>query len=805
MDQDSVHMVAASKVPMLKPGEYELWRMRMEQYIQMIDYSLWEVIENGNAPPVTKIIEGVKITIAPATAEENAHKRLELKARNNLLMGISNEHQLKFNSIKDAKLLLQAVEKSISQEDVNLKFLKSLSPEWNTHTIVWRNKPEIDTLSLNDLYNNMKIYESEVKGTPSSSTNTQNVAFVSSNSTNSINRAVNTAHGVTTASTQATAVNSTTFDKLSDAVIYWSDQHKRSTNFALMAYTSTSSNSEVSTDSNYSSPCLENVKILKEQNKQLLKDLRISKLNAITYKTEVAITYLRRKLDLAQKQKDEIQLTIEKLENSSKSLSKLIDCQIVDKCKTCLGYNVVPPPYTGNFMPLKPDLSFFGLEEFVYEPIVSEPTVKKPVVETSEAKTSKANPKAKIKKKIVKPSFAKIEFVKSKEQVKYPRKTTINKVYADKKASDLLGFGKPKTKGNPQMDLQNQGVIDSRCSSHMTGNMSYLTDFEELDYQLSLRSTTSTKSQLYFIIINGRIGKFDGKADEGFFVGYSLNSKAFRVFNSRTRIVEENLHIRFSENTLNVVSSGPDWLFDIDALTRTMNYEPIVAGTQSNGFAGTKANENAGQARMETGSIKDYILLPLWTVDPPFSQDLKNSQDDGSIPSSDDGKKVDEYSRKDIDPNMHALEDYNIFDLLSDDQDDGAEADMNNLDTTIQVSPNPTTRIHKNYPLDQVIRDLQSTTQTRRMSKNLEEHRIHKDHLLDQVIGGFAISYSTNKNMSKNWREHGRTYKGTKWVFRNNKDKRGIVIKNKARLVAQGYTQEERIDYDEVFAPVARI
>ncbi|GJT78778.1 hypothetical protein Tco_1045503 [Tanacetum coccineum] len=108
MDQDSVHMVAASKVPMLKPGEYELWRMRMEQYIQMIDYSLWEVIENGNAPPITKVVEGVETTIAPATAEEKAQRRLELKARSTLLMGIPNEHQLKFNSIKDAKSLLQA-------------------------------------------------------------------------------------------------------------------------------------------------------------------------------------------------------------------------------------------------------------------------------------------------------------------------------------------------------------------------------------------------------------------------------------------------------------------------------------------------------------------------------------------------------------------------------------------------------------------------------------------------------------------------------------------------------------------------
>ncbi|GKD95691.1 hypothetical protein Tco_1379588 [Tanacetum coccineum] len=108
---------------------------------------------------------------------------------------------------------------SISQEDVNQKFLRSLSPEWNTHTIVWRNKPEIDILSLYNLYNNLKIYEPEVKWTSRSSTNTQNVAFVSSNSTSSTNGAVNTAHGVTTTSTQATTINSTKIDNLSDVVI----------------------------------------------------------------------------------------------------------------------------------------------------------------------------------------------------------------------------------------------------------------------------------------------------------------------------------------------------------------------------------------------------------------------------------------------------------------------------------------------------------------------------------------------------------------------------------------------------------
>ncbi|GJZ12504.1 retrovirus-related pol polyprotein from transposon TNT 1-94 [Tanacetum coccineum] len=123
------------------------------------------------------------------------------------------------------------------------------------------------------------------------------------------------------------------------------------------------------------------------------------------------------------------------------------------------------------------------------------------------------------------------------------------------------------------------------------------------------------------------LGKFDRKADEGFLVGYSINSKAFRVFNSRTRKVEENMHINFLENKPNVAGSGPEWLFDIDSLTKSMNYEPVTAGNQTNGNEGIETNVNAGQAGQEKASDHEYILLPLMLSNSPLSSSTQSTDD----------------------------------------------------------------------------------------------------------------------------------------------------------------------------------
>ncbi|GJV00573.1 putative ribonuclease H-like domain-containing protein [Tanacetum coccineum] len=410
------------------------------------------------------------------------------------------------------------------------------------------------------------------------------------------------------------------------------------------------------------------------------------------------------------------------------------------------------------------------------------------------------------------------------------------------------------------------------------------------------------------------LGKFDGKSDEGFLVGYSLQSKAFRVYNLETKRVEENLHITFLENKPNVAGKGPTWLFDLDYLTDSMNYQPVRSENQANKHAGPQeANQNAGtediidagDSEKEAESAQDYFVLPIWSS---YSSTVKRStaKDAGEAPNKHPDLKTDEkpvdkedqvfldelerLKRQEQDANDAAealrkefaqetkdlllqagaakTSSTNIVntastpvstaspygglsftDLTNPDQDDseipaleeiydnptdgiftnssyddeGAVADFTNLEPVVNVSPIPTSRINSIHPSTLILRDPQSAVQTRsKVTKSSGAHAFvsyiqkqrrnnHKD--FQHCLFACFLSQNEPKKISKaledeSWvdamQEELLQFKIQK-VYRNKKDKRGVVVRNKARLVAQGHRQEEGIDYDEVFAPVARI
>ncbi|GKD68999.1 putative ribonuclease H-like domain-containing protein, partial [Tanacetum coccineum] len=194
------------------------------------------------------------------------------------------------------------------------------------------------------------------------------------------------------------------------------------------------------------------------------------------------------------------------------------------------------------------------------------------------------------------------------------------------------------------------------------------------------------------------LGKFDGKSNDGFFVGYSLNSKAFMVYNIRTRKVEENLHIRFLEDKPIIARDGPKWLFDIDVLTKAMNYVPLFAGTNSNDSIGVKESKD------DEGGIDDQekpedCAQNVNTVGPSINT--------ASINFNTGSQNINTVSPTVTTVPLEATHD----DFFGDE----TELDMSNITTTYPVSSTPNTRIHKDHSLDHVIGDVQSNVQTKRM------------------------------------------------------------------------------------------
>ncbi|GJW83945.1 hypothetical protein Tco_0157090 [Tanacetum coccineum] len=224
MDLETAQNNVVAKFSLLKQGDYVMWRLRIEQYFQIQDYALWDIIENGNSfnPKDAKtLFAAIQTRFGGNDATKKTQKTLLKQMYKNFNAPSTESLDSIFNRLQKIVSQLAILGENISQEDLNLKFLRSLPSKWNTHVVVWRNKPDLDSMSFDDLYNNFKNVEEEVKRTVTSSSNSgsQNMAFVSTpSSTNEVNTAnvqVSTTNSsVSTASTHDNTAN------LSDATVY---------------------------------------------------------------------------------------------------------------------------------------------------------------------------------------------------------------------------------------------------------------------------------------------------------------------------------------------------------------------------------------------------------------------------------------------------------------------------------------------------------------------------------------------------------------------------------------------------------
>nr|GEU58333.1 hypothetical protein [Tanacetum cinerariifolium] len=1103
MDSQSAPVVSAAKLPILNPNEFDLWKIRIEQYFLMTYYSLWEVIINGDSVISRVAVDGVAQPVTVLTAEQKLARKNELKARGTLLMALPNKHQLKFNSHKDAKTLMEAIEKRFGGNTETKKVQKTILKQHQS------TNPQLDNEDLKQIDTRRNLGDNRVTtmGFDMSKVECYNCHRKGHFARECRSPKDTKRTGGAEPHRRTTPVETSTSNALvsqCDGIgsYDWSYQVEEDpTNFALMAILSSSSSS----DNETTLESVESRLVMYKQNESIFQENIIVLKNEVEARDNFILT-LKQKLQQAKTKRDDLKLKFEKFQSSSKCLTELIASQTnnkhdlgylsseddyesvsptypSDRLSPSGGYHVVPLPITGNFMPPKPDLVFntvplavesdhlaFNvqvspakpaqamshttvsmahiIEDWVsnsedeYEPnnlqSVFVQLIEVPILAATPKLTIQTSSSGKRKNRKtyfmcrsvdnlikdynfhVKPqtkptprnsthmgcnkqyaSFTKKypqkpkvptavlpkskpvsvtvvrqlsvvvpKIMKSRPRPAHPLNRMSNpsirrykthnqfsktsnsslKVTAAKVSVVSAINGKKGKWGNPQYTLKDKGVIDSGCSRHIIGNMSYLSDFQELNggyvafggnpkggkisdfklpdeshvllrvprennmYNVNLKDIVPS-GDLTCLFAKATIDESNLKVDEGFLVGYSVNSKTFRVFNSRTRIIQETLHVNFLEDKPNFAGTGPTWLFDIDSLTKTMNYQPVSAENQTNPNAGFQDTFDADKAGKEANL--QYMLFPVWSTGslnpqnkdgdtafaekehdaekPEFAVNLSPSRSALSREKYDMTKKKDkgkshvecfseyrdlnavfedfsEDNSNDISaaspivptagqhdsnstnpisaaghivnavghnysnstnpisaagplnfnsspthgqsslrdtyqpPDMVEMEDIDY----SDHENVGAEADFNNLENSITVSPIPTTRIHNAHPLSQIIGNMSSTTQTRSMAKiTRDQGRISQ--ILNEDFHTCMFACFLSQEEPK--RVH-QALKDRSWIeamheellqFKMQKDERGIVVRNKAILLAQGHTQEEGIDYEEVFTSVARI
>ncbi|GJY72003.1 putative ribonuclease H-like domain-containing protein [Tanacetum coccineum] len=903
--QQTPHTVSTIKLPIFKKGEYDIWAIKMEHYLAHTDYPIWEVIQRGNGPvSVSTDTNGVIKVLPPKTAEEILAREREKKARTTLLMALPEDHLAKFHKMTDAKEMWEAIKSRFGGNDESKKMQKYIL------------KQQFEGFSISnseglhkgyDKFQSLLIFESDVKGSTASSSSNQNVAFISEN-TSSTNEKVK---------------------------IWTSHSEDEQENYALMAYSSSGSDTKREQLGDASIEIQAYTQALKKVEAQLVAHQQ----NNLWYEEKIQPSLL----------------------GDCNFHEKRMAKQSEVKKKECKGpgqrenrpvwNNVNRVNHQKQFVPTAILTRIGKIQVNIARASSTNNVNNVRASSTKNVSTARHN----FNSQAVPTNAArKVNIVKPIVNNDYPQRALKNKGIVDSGCSRhmtgnkasvsgknfhsagilmmLWGKGIKREYSNARTPQQN-GVAERKNMTLIEATRTILADsflpntfwakaVSTACYVLNRVLVTKPQNKTPYELITGKLpiisyirsfgchvtilntidhlGKFDEKSDEGFLVGYSLQSKAFRVYNLETKRVEENLHITFLENKPNVAGKGLTWLYDLDYLTNSMNYQPVKSENQDNKHAGLKeANHNvgtednidAGDSEIEDESAQDYFVLPIWSS---YTSTIKNSKakNAGEEPHKNPDLKTDEKTvdKEDQDLLLQAgaakagstnrvntastsvstaspYGGLSFTDLTNTDQDDskipaleeiydnptagiftnasyddeGAVADFTNLESIVNASPIPTSRIDSIHPSTLIHGDPKSAVQTRsNVTKSFGAHAFvsyiqkqrrnnHKD--FQHCLFACFLSQNEPKKISEALKDeswvhamqeellqfkiqkvwilvdlpYGKKAIGTKWVYRNKKDERGVVVRNKERLVAQGHRQEEGIDYNEVFALVARI
>nr|GEX52528.1 ribonuclease H-like domain-containing protein [Tanacetum cinerariifolium] len=547
----------------------------------------------------------------------------------------------------------------IEQDDLNQKFLASLAPEWLMHIIAWRNRSDLDTMSLDDLYNLLKVSGNEEVNVASIPTASTQVSPAGLNINEDDIEEMDIKWNMALLSMRADRFWKKTGKKISiqgTDVAGFDKSKVECFNCHKMGHFAREGRAPRSQDRGRTDNYIQGSKVearlveFKNQEVKFCEKIRGLELT-VEFKTDT-IKSLTNKLDLLKKEKEGLDSKLTGFQSASKELDNLLERLLEFVDDTIIDYSRSLPAIESNsdeFQNKKPSVAETGASSDSI--ILSKPAIKfvKAVDRPTKNKTDKVET---VKKPIV-------------QYAKLYRKTS------------------KKSNGNSQIYIDDKGYWESGCSRHMNGNISYLSDYEPFDegyvsfgqggYKITGKGIIKIVNTACYVqnrvlvnkslnktpyeLFNGRtptigflepfgchvmilnildqLGKFDAKGDEGYFIGYSMSSKVFRVFHKRTKRVEENLHVDFLENKAIEKGTDPNWLFDIDSLTNSMNYVPVVvAGINSTNFSGTK--EAAGQDMKKDVSSLRYIALPNWFHEAHLKSSTSNVQDtcNADVPES---------------------------------------------------------------------------------------------------------------------------------------------------------------------------